>query len=80
MATNPNLPQSIVLAIKSVVAEGQVALHEPRFNGNEWVYLKECLDSTFVSSVGKFVERFEDDLANSMTNTNVNSEYNEKDV
>ena len=40
-----------------------MALHEPRFNGNEWTYLKECLDSTFVSSVGKFVDRFEDDLA-----------------
>ncbi len=63
MDTNSNLPQDIVRAIKSVVGDGPVALHEPRFNGNEWVYLKECLDSTFVSSVGKFVDRFEDDLA-----------------
>ena len=63
MDTNSNLPQEIVLAIKSVVGDGPLALHEPRFNGNEWVYLKECLDSTFVSSVGKFVDRFEDDLA-----------------
>lgn len=38
-------------------------LHEPSFTGNEWRYLKECLDSTFVSSVGKFVDRFELDLA-----------------
>ncbi|MBS4052053.1 MAG: LegC family aminotransferase [Methylomonas sp.] len=38
-------------------------LHEPSFNGNEWLYLKECLDSTFVSSVGKFVDRFELELA-----------------
>lgn len=64
MDTNSNLPQAIVLAIKSVVGDGPLALHEPRFNGNEWGYLKECLDSTFVSSVGKFVDRFEDDLAN----------------
>ena len=64
MDTNSNLPQSIVLAIKSVVGDGPLALHEPRFHGNEWSYLKECLDSTFVSSVGKFVDRFEDDLAN----------------
>lgn len=42
---------------------GPVPLHEPRFAGNEWAYLKECLDSTFVSSVGKFVDRFESDLA-----------------
>ena len=64
MDTNSNLPQDIVSAIRSVVGDGPLALHEPRFNGNEWVYLKECLDSTFVSSVGKFVDRFEDDLAN----------------
>jgi perosamine synthetase len=63
MVTNSNLPQDIVNAIKSVVGNGPVALHEPRFNGNEWGYLKECLDSTFVSSVGKFVDRFEADLA-----------------
>lgn len=40
-----------------------MVLHEPSFTGNEWLYLKECLDSTFVSSVGKFVDRFELDLA-----------------
>ena len=31
-------------------------LHEPTFIGNEWKYLKECLDSTFVSSTDKFVD------------------------
>lgn len=63
MDTASNLPQDIVHAIRSVVGDGPLALHEPRFNGNEWAYLKECLDSTFVSSVGKFVDRFEADLA-----------------
>ena len=53
----------IVQAIRDVVGEGNVALHEPRFAGNEWVYLKDCLDSTFVSSVGRYVDRFETDLA-----------------
>ncbi|MBN8473935.1 MAG: LegC family aminotransferase [Sulfuritalea sp.] len=38
-------------------------MHEPSFGGSEWLYLKECLDSTFVSSVGKFVDRFESELA-----------------
>jgi len=38
-------------------------LHEPTFAGNEWKYLRECLDSTLVSSIGKFVDRFELDLA-----------------
>ena len=42
---------------------GPEVLHEPSFSGNEWLYLKECLDSTYVSSVGKFVNRFELDLA-----------------
>ena len=55
MNTKFTLPQKIVTAIKSAVGEGPLALHEPRFNGNEWAYLKECLDSNFVSSVGKFV-------------------------
>lgn len=63
MDTQRNLSQEIVQAIRSVVGTEPVALHEPRFRGNEWVYLKECLDSTFVSSVGKFVDRFEDELA-----------------
>lgn len=63
MDTPRNLPQEIVRAITSVVGTRPVALHEPRFRGNEWVYVKECLDSTFVSSVGKFVDRFENELA-----------------
>jgi perosamine synthetase len=65
MATSPqaSLPERVVAAVRSVVGPGPVALHEPRFGGNEWAYVKECLDSTFVSSVGKFVDRFEADLA-----------------
>lgn len=62
-ATSASLSFEIVDAIRRVTGPGPIALHEPRFNGNEWSYLKECLDSTFVSSVGKFVERFEADLA-----------------
>ncbi|MFA6600706.1 MAG: DegT/DnrJ/EryC1/StrS family aminotransferase, partial [Candidatus Omnitrophota bacterium] len=38
-------------------------LHEPCLCGNEWDYVKECLDTNWVSSVGKFVDRFEQDLA-----------------
>jgi perosamine synthetase len=58
-----SLSAQVVDAIRSVVGPGPVALHEPRFGGNEWAYVKECLDTTFVSSVGKFVDRFEADLA-----------------
>jgi len=39
--------------------ENFIPLHEPRFVGNEKEYLNECIDSTFVSSVGKFVDKFE---------------------
>ncbi len=35
----------------------------PKFVGNEKKYLNECIDTTFVSSVGKFVDRFEEDMA-----------------
>lgn len=38
-------------------------LHQPRFAGREWDYLKECIDSSFVSSVGSFVTRFEQQMA-----------------
>jgi perosamine synthetase len=40
-----------------------IPLHEPRFIGNEKKYLNECIDSTFVSSVGKFVDGFEEKMA-----------------
>ena len=56
------LTEQVVAAIRAVVGTERVALHEPSFRGNEWLYLKECLDSTFVSSVGKFVDRFEAEL------------------
>jgi len=38
-------------------------LHEPKFVGNEKKYLSDCIDSTFVSSVGKYVDRFEQMMA-----------------
>jgi dTDP-4-amino-4,6-dideoxygalactose transaminase len=37
-----------------------IPLHEPMFAGNEKKYLLDCIDSTFVSSVGKYVDRFEE--------------------
>lgn len=44
--------------------EGEtVMLHAPTFAGNEKKYLNECIDSTFVSSVGPFVDRFEKEIA-----------------
>lgn len=40
-----------------------IPLHEPRFIGNEKAYLNDCIDSTFVSSVGAYVDRFEKEFA-----------------
>lgn len=40
-----------------------VPLSVPVFKGNEKKYLEECIDTTFVSSVGKFVDRFESEMA-----------------
>jgi perosamine synthetase len=58
------LTLSIANAIKEVIGNGPIGLHEPFFAGNESKYLQECLDSTFVSSVGKFVDQFEVNIAN----------------
>ena len=55
--------QSIIKFIRSVYkTDSFVPLHEPKFLGNEKKYLGECIDSTFVSSVGKFVDRFEEEI------------------
>lgn len=64
MTTNITLPNQIVSAIRSVIGTETALLHEPSFNGNEWNYVKECLDSSYVSSIGKFVEQFEGELTN----------------
>ena len=62
-AIHSTLPARIVDALGQVLGDGPFSLHEPIIAGNEWTYVKECLDTTFVSSVGKFVDRFEADLA-----------------
>ena len=40
-----------------------IPLHEPELTNTEWERVKDCLESTFVSSVGKYVDRFEALLA-----------------
>ena len=36
-----------------------IPLHAPSFPGNEKLYVSNTIDSTFVSSVGKYVDQFE---------------------
>ena len=40
-----------------------IPLSEPEIRGKEWAYLKECLDTNWVSSAGPFVDRFEQMMA-----------------
>lgn len=54
----------VISFIKKVYdTDGFVPLSVPKFIGNEKKYLEECIDTTFVSSVGKFVDRFEEMVA-----------------
>ena len=56
--------QEIVDFIKQTFNTNEfIPLHEPRFIGNEKKYLNDCIDSTFVSSVGKYVDTFEKEFA-----------------
>lgn len=55
---------SAVRAQANDCAQGQtIPLHEPLFEGKEWNYVKECIDTGWVSSVGSYVEEFEQRLA-----------------
>jgi len=55
--------EKIVSFIKSLYpTENPVPLHAPRFLGNEKKYLIDCIDTTYVSYVGKYVSRFEDEI------------------
>lgn len=54
-----------VAALRTVLGSTPtpVALHEPEFAGAEWSYVRDCLDTGWVSSVGKYVDEFESRLA-----------------
>ncbi|MCD4722122.1 MAG: LegC family aminotransferase [Desulfobacula sp.] len=58
------LAQNIVDTLFEILPnQTSFPLHEPFFNGNEKEYLMECINSRFVSSVGKYVDKFEKMLA-----------------
>ena len=59
---NP-LSETILSRLREVLPpERRYGLHEPEFSGREREYVLDCLESTFVSSVGKYVDRFEEML------------------
>jgi perosamine synthetase len=49
--------------VRSTSPESFIPLCVPEIRGNEWKYVKDCLDTNWVSSVGSYVDRFETDLA-----------------
>lgn len=56
--------KKLLAALRNVLPPSEnYPLHEPLFCGNENKYVQECIDTGWVSSVGKFVDRFEADLA-----------------
>lgn len=66
MSNEPiRLPSEFLAALTQVLGQPSqaLALHEPEFRGNEWSYVKECIDTGWVSSVGKYVDEFECRLA-----------------
>lgn len=60
-----SLDQVLLQGLREVLGtpKGMIALHEPEFTGKESELVQDCLDSTFVSSVGKYVDQFEVMLA-----------------
>ena len=54
-----NLFKEIVDFIKDLYKKDNVPLHDPVFIGNEKKYVMDCIDSTFVSSVGEYVNKVE---------------------
>ncbi len=59
------LADKIIAELSNIlpVKEGMVALHEPRFKGNELKYVSDCITGGWVSSVGAYVDKIEADLA-----------------
>ena len=57
------MPYRIVTLIREIYKSNDfIPLHSPIFNGNELAYVSETINSTFVSSVGKFVDEFESNV------------------
>jgi perosamine synthetase len=52
----------IVNIVKKILGKGRHSLHEPYFCGNEWNYVKKTLDENYVSSIGSFVNKFENQI------------------
>ena len=63
--TGDRLAERVIAAVRAAAADHEAPqpLHDPVLEGREIAYLTECVETGWVSSVGKFVDRFEQDLA-----------------
>jgi perosamine synthetase len=52
----------IINIVQKILGKGHHSLHEPYFCGNEWKYVKKTLDDNYVSSIGSFVNKFENQI------------------
>ena len=61
MTSGSSLPQELLAALRKVLPDKTriYPLHEPVFGGREWEYVKACIDTGMVSSVGTYVDKFE---------------------
>lgn len=59
------LSNTVLSVLKNVlhIEDQTAALHEPLFDGREWEYVNDCINSGFVSSIGSYVNQFEKDLS-----------------
>lgn len=54
-----DLADRLIAAVRDVAGPGDLPLHAPEFRGNESAYVRDCVDTGWVSSVGAYVDRFE---------------------
>jgi len=54
-----DLADRLIASIRDVAGPGDLPLHAPEFRGNEAAYVRDCVTSGWVSSVGAYVDRFE---------------------
>lgn len=58
-----DIAKTILDSVKRLKQQSVLGLHEPDLSGNELAYVTECITTGWVSSVGKFVDQFEANLA-----------------
>lgn len=66
-----NIATDVVKKLAEVLGHDAASLHEPYFEGNEWAYVKDCVDTGWVSTAGDYVNRFEEMIADYTGSKNV---------